>query len=57
MANMAKIYVYHEVSMFILNENKAFVRLGSFDNVQTERSIFKYADWPRLQIKRTGLSS
>ena len=26
-------------------------------NVQTETSIFKYANWPRLQIKRTGLSS
>ena len=26
-------------------------------NVQTERSIFQYANWPRLQIKRTGVSS
>ena len=25
--------------------NKAFVGLGSCDNVQTERSIFKYANW------------
>ena len=30
--------------------NKAFVGLGSCENVQTERSIFKYANWPRLQI-------
>ena len=37
--------------------NQAFVRLGSFDNVQTERSIFEYANWPRLQVKRTGPSS
>ena len=29
--------------------NKAFVGLGSCDNVQTERSIFKYANWPKLQ--------
>ena len=28
--------------------NQAFVRLGSCDNVQTERSIFEYANWPRL---------
>ena len=37
--------------------NKAFVGLGSCDNVQTERGIFKYANWPRLQIKRTDPSS
>ena len=37
--------------------NKAFVGLGSCDNVQTERKIFEYASWPRLQIKRTGPSS
>ena len=37
--------------------NKAFVGLGSCDNVQTERKIFEYANWPRLQIKRTGPSS
>ena len=41
---------------FHMNQNKAFVGLGSCDNVQTERSIIKYANWPRLQIKRTGLS-
>ena len=29
--------------------NKAFVGLGSCDNVQTERSIFEYANWPKLQ--------
>ena len=23
--------------------------------IQTERSIFEYANWPRLQVKRTGL--
>ena len=39
------------------NINKAFVGLGSCDNVQTKRSFFKYAKWPRLQIKRTGLVS
>merc|ERR1712081_136047 len=38
-------------------KNKAFVGLGSCDNVQTERIIFEYANWPRIQIKRTGLSS
>ena len=38
-------------------KNKAFVRLGSCDNIQTERSIFEYANWPRLQVKRTGPSS
>ena len=31
--------------------------LGSCNNVQTERKIFEYANGPRLQIKRTGLSS
>ena len=30
-------------------ENKAFVGLGICDNVQNETSIFKYANWPRLQ--------
>ena len=38
-------------------KNKAFVGLRSCDNVQTERSIFEYANWQRLQVKRTGLSS
>ena len=33
------------------NVNKAFVSLGSCNKVQTERLIFKYANWPRLQIK------
>ena len=37
--------------------NKAFVGLRSCNYVQTERSIFKYANWPRLQVKRTGPSS
>ena len=37
--------------------NKAFVGLGSCDNVQTERKIFEYANWPRPQIKRAGPSS
>ena len=40
-----------------LKRNKAFVGLGSCDNVQTERKIFEYANWPRLYIKRTGPSS
>ena len=30
--------------------NKAFVGLGSCDNVQTERSIFEYANWARLLV-------
>ena len=30
--------------------NKAFIGLGSCDNVQTERSIFEYVNWPWLQI-------
>ena len=38
-------------------KNKAFVRLGSCNSVQTKTLIFKYANWPRLQIKRTGPSS
>ena len=33
---------------FQRDKNKAFVRLGSCDNVQTERSIFEYANWPKL---------
>ena len=37
--------------------NKAFVGLGSCDNVQIVTSIFKNVKWPRLQIKRTGPSS
>ena len=39
------------------NLNKAFIGLGSCDNIQTERSIFEYANWPRLEVKRTGPSS
>ena len=35
-------------------KNKAFAGLGSCDNAQTERSIFEYANWPWLQIKRTA---
>ena len=27
------------------------------DNIQTERSIFEYANWPRIQIKITDPSS
>ena len=34
-----------------LEKNKVFVGLRSCDNVQTERSIFEYANWPMLQIK------
>ena len=41
----------------LMVKNKAFVGLGSCDNLQTKRSIFEYANWPRLQIKRTGPSS
>ena len=32
-------------------------RTRKLQNIQTERKIFKYANCPRLQIKRTGLSS
>ena len=32
-------------STFFFNKNKAFVGLGSCDNVQTEWSIFEYANW------------
>ena len=39
------------------HRNKAFVGLRNCDNVKTERSIFEYAKWPRLQIKRSGPSS
>ena len=38
-------------------KNKAFVGLGSCDKDQTERKIFEYANWSRLQINRTGPSS
>ena len=37
--------------------NKAYVRLTSCHNVQTERKIFEYANWSRLQIKRNGPSA
>ena len=36
--------------------NKAFVGLRSSDNVQTERSIFEYANWQKLQKYKTGPS-
>merc|ERR1719317_1521788 len=48
------ISIYFHILVMI---NKAFVGLGSCDNVQTERIIFEYANWPRLQLKRTGQSS
>ena len=38
-----------QVSKGRLKNNKAFFELGSCDNVQTERSIFKYSNWPKLQ--------
>ena len=31
-------------------ENKAFVGLRSCDNVQTETSIFKYANWSSMVL-------
>ena len=34
---------------FLEKYNKAFVGLRSCDKVQTERSIFEYANWPKLQ--------
>ena len=37
--------------------SKVFIRLRSCNNFQTERSIFEYGNWPRLQIKKTGPSS
>ena len=45
------------VSLKLSVPNKAFGGLGSCNNIQTERLIFKYANWPRLQIKRTVMSS
>ena len=38
-------------------KNKAFSGLRSCDNVQTEGSVFKYANWPKLQKSRTDISS
>ena len=46
--------VYKRVRLF---KKQAFIGLGSGNNIQTERSIFEYANWPRLQAKRTGPSS
>ena len=43
--------------LLLYKYNKAFVGLGRCDNVQTERLIFEYANWQRLQIERTGQSS
>ena len=56
---LTKVKVFCRNFHLIINiiNKKAFVGLGNFDNVQTERKIFKYANWPRLQIKRTGPSS
>ena len=39
---------YPENEDYIKNK-KAFDGLGSCDNVQTERSIFEYANWPGLR--------
>ena len=52
-----QIIFYIHKNLTSQNLNKAFVGLGSCDNVQTERKIFEYANWPRLQIKRAGPSS
>ena len=35
-------------------KNKAFVALGSCDNVQTERSIFEYANWLKVTRKQAN---
>ena len=40
-----------------LKGHKTFDGLRSCNNVQTERKIFEYVNWRRLQIKRTGPSS
>ena len=37
--------------------NNTFIRLGSCDNIQTERSIFEDINWPMLQVLRTDPSS
>ena len=55
--NISKIFMKYLTKGRFQNKNKAFIGLGSCDNVQTERSIFEYANWSRLYIKRTGLSS
>ena len=34
------------------SKNKAFVGLGSCDNVQTEMPILEYANWPKLRKVR-----
>ena len=43
------VFMYKRAETNLL-ANKAFVGLGSCVNVQTETSIFKYANWPRLQV-------
>ena len=48
------IYEFLQFCWSRWTQNKAFVELGSCDNVHTERKIFEYANWRRLQIKRTG---
>ena len=48
------VHLEHIKGLFTLN--KDFVGLRSCNNAQTERLIFKYANWPRLQIKWTGPS-
>ena len=45
-------YIFIRISLlvhYLFFKNKAFVTLGSCDNVQTERSIFEYANWPKLR--------
>ena len=52
---------FRNQGVFIPYTNKAFVGLGSCDNVQTKRSIFKYANWLRLKYRElvhpAGLSN
>ena len=54
---IGKIWGKADIAKGIFALNKAFVGLGSCENVQIEMSIFEYAKWPRLQIKRTSPSS
>ena len=55
MQNLTNLYLLKQGLRRTRTKNMAFVGLGSCDNVQTETSILEYANWPRLQIKETGL--
>ena len=42
--------IYWQQGCYILGNSEAFVGLWSCDNGQTERSVFQYPNWPRLEI-------